>query len=151
MSEKDTDFEIETKERISNLEDNLQKCGVKWDFRLDEQHGFIAELKRKLNNHITRIHHLNTVIVEEINELKEKVGGKDFNDPCQPCKEEVECDDCGHYPFKWSDKYKIPYYDSGNRLCPICKGMLITNVDNIFICHQCGKHFREYFMEVEGE
>ena len=144
MSEKDTDFEIETKERISNLEDNLQKCGVKWDFRLDEQHGFIDELKERFENHK---HLLDGTMIPQF--FKEDL--RDFNDPCQPCREEMECDKCNHYPFNNISKILIPYYDSGNRLCPQCKGILITNIDDVFICRQCGKRFREYFMEVEGE
>jgi len=35
--------------KIAELGDNLQKCGIKWDFRLDELNGFITELKERLD------------------------------------------------------------------------------------------------------
>lgn len=38
----------ELKEQIAELGDKLQKCGVKWDFRLDEQWGFITEFKEEM-------------------------------------------------------------------------------------------------------
>lgn len=38
------------KQEISELGDRLQKCGVKWDFRLDELNGFIEELKEDIKN-----------------------------------------------------------------------------------------------------
>lgn len=34
--------------KIEKLEDKLAKCGVKWDFRLDELHGFITDIHKKI-------------------------------------------------------------------------------------------------------
>lgn len=40
----------ELAKEISELKDSLQKCGVKWDFRLDELGGFITELEQKIES-----------------------------------------------------------------------------------------------------
>lgn len=41
------DLNGKTSSKIEALEDSLQKCGVKWDFRLDELNGFITEMKEQ--------------------------------------------------------------------------------------------------------
>jgi len=50
---------------IAELGDKLQKCGVKWDFRLDEQWGFITELKKGKAEFIISL-------TKEMEELKEQ-------------------------------------------------------------------------------
>ena len=59
---------------IAELRDALQKSGVKWDFRLDEQGGFIDELRECLLIAAQRDNFLSDndgLIIQELNELKE--------------------------------------------------------------------------------
>ena len=58
-------------ERVSELQDTLSKCGTMWDFRLDEQYGFIDQLQIKYD--------LATKELQNLNEWRRKHLGN-FND-----------------------------------------------------------------------
>jgi len=58
---------------IAELGDKLQKCGVKWDFRLDELGGFITELRNRIQGYsVSDLNHYE-VNKGQIMELKEQI------------------------------------------------------------------------------
>lgn len=59
--------------QIERVEDRLQKCGVIWDFRLDELNGFITELKKSYQNNRALNDKSFQHIYRQVTELKEQV------------------------------------------------------------------------------